>query len=331
MLPANGVRVLRALGVGEAVDQSAAVHRHWSFMDQSGGLFCEANIEDLWRDVGPSLGITRVRLQEALRVGSASVQRRLGVALTSLDQDDHRVRVGFNDGTHGEYDLVVGADGIYSTVRKLAISAVAPQYAGMMSGRSVVPTRVAGTDDGIALLVGEGRSFGMAPMGDGQTYGFGIDRQPPFEDPLEGRLERFRQRFGGFGGPVPAYIAALERDEDIHVAPIEWLKIDEWYRGRVVLIGDAAHAGPPTMGEGGCMAMEDALVLAEVLRREPEVEDALEAYVRRRKPRVNWVQEQSLAAGKGFWGVQSGLRGAALSESIDREIRDRYGPLIPPP
>jgi 2-polyprenyl-6-methoxyphenol hydroxylase-like FAD-dependent oxidoreductase len=76
-LPANGVRVLRALGVGEAVDRIAAVLRRWGFFDQQGELLCETDLEELWRNVGPCLGITRVRLQEALLTGAA-VPYRLG-------------------------------------------------------------------------------------------------------------------------------------------------------------------------------------------------------------------------------------------------------------
>lgn len=103
------------------------------------------------------------------------------------------------------------------------------------------------------------------PGGDGQTYGFaGVDAER-FDDPLPGRLERFRRRFAGFGGPVPAYLDALERDEQPHAGPIEWVEPDRWHEGRVVLVGDAAPA-PPHMGEGGAMAMEDAAVLAELLR-----------------------------------------------------------------
>src|SRR6202043_3140496 len=105
---------------------------------------------------------------------------------------------------------------------------------------------------------------------------FGAVDEGRFEDPSIGRLERFRGRFAEFGGPVPAYLTALQRDEQLHVGPLEWIELDEWYRGRVVLIGDAAHAGPPHMGEGGCMAMEDALVLADVLCAADRLETALE-------------------------------------------------------
>jgi FAD-dependent urate hydroxylase len=327
-LPANGVRVLRALGVGDAVDRTATVIRRWGFFDQQGALLCETDLEELWRDVGPCLGITRVRLQEALLTGAA-VSHRLGVSLTALTQDDDRVRVSFSDGTSGDYDLVVGADGIHSTVRELAVSASSPSYAGTMAWRSVIPTRPRGILD-MMVLMGEGCFFGLAPMGEGYTYGFGAVGGTRFNDPLVGRLERFRRRFAGFGAPVPAYLAALQSDEQLHFGPIEWVEVDEWYRGRVVLIGDAAHAGPPHMGEGGCMAMEDALVLADVLCTADRLETALETYVRRRRPRAGWVQEQSRAAAEA-WVLPPAVRNAALRERGDQMFRDRYRPLIAAP
>jgi 2-polyprenyl-6-methoxyphenol hydroxylase-like FAD-dependent oxidoreductase len=327
-LPANGVRVLRALGVGEAVDRTATVIRRWGFFDQQGALLCETDLEDLWRDVGPSLGITRVRLQEAL-VAGAAVPHRLGVSLTALTQDDDRVRVSFSDGTSGDYDLVVGADGIHSTVRELALSASSPSYAGTMAWRSVIPTRPPGILD-MMVLMGEGCFFGLAPMGEGHTYGFGAVGGARFKDPIVGRLERFRRRFAEFGAPVPAYLAALQSDEQLHFGAIEWVEVDEWHRGRVVLLGDAAHAGPPHMGEGGCMAMEDALVLADVLRKAKSVESALGAYVRRRRPRAGWVQEQSRAAAQA-WVLPPAIRNAVLRERGDQMFRDRYRPLIPAP
>jgi 2-polyprenyl-6-methoxyphenol hydroxylase-like FAD-dependent oxidoreductase len=329
-LPANGVRVLRALGVGEAADQTATVLRRWGFFDQQGELLCETDLEELWRDVGPCLGIARARLQKILLTGAAAVPHRLGVSLTGLTQDDDRVAASFSDGTSGDYDLVVGADGIHSTVRKLAVTTASPSYAEQMVWRSIIPTRPPEILDNMMILLGEGCYFGLVPIGEGCTYGFAGVEGKRFDDPLTGRLERVRRRFAGFGGPVPRYLAALQRDEQLYVAPIEWVELDEWYRDRVVLIGDAAHAGPPHMGEGGCMAMEDALVLAEVLRTADSSEGALETYVRRRRPRADWVQEQSRTAAKAFV-LPPAVRNAALRERGDQMFRDRYRPLVPEP
>jgi 2-polyprenyl-6-methoxyphenol hydroxylase-like FAD-dependent oxidoreductase len=180
------------------------------------------------------------------------------------------------------------------------------------------------------ILLGEGCFFGLMPMGDGHTSGFGGVGGTRFEDPLHGRLERVRQRFAGFGGPVQEYLASLSCDEQLHCGPIEWVKLDRWYSGRVVLIGDAAHAGPPTMAEGGCMAMEDACVLAEVLGCAESVESALDSYITRRRPRADWVQQQSRRVVESLL-LSPATRNAAFRERGNQGMHDRFGPLIPAP
>jgi FAD-dependent urate hydroxylase len=329
LLHANGVRMLRALGLGEAIKQAGAVVRHWGFFDQQGEVLCDTDLEELWGEVGTCIGIERPRLQQALLVGAAAVPCRLGTAVTSLTQGEQQVSVGFSDGSSGDYELVVGADGIYSTVRRLTMGSVPPGYTGLMIWRSLAPTRPRGVNN-FTLLLGESCLFGLVPMGDGHTYGFGGVGGPRFDDPLQGRLARFRQRFADFGGPVPEYLASLSCDEQLHCGPIEWVKLDRWHRGRVVLIGDAAHAGPPTMAEGGCMAMEDACVLAEVLRCADTVESALDSYVTRRRPRADWVQQHSRAVVESLL-LPPAKRNAAFRERGNQEMQYRYGPLIPAP
>jgi FAD-dependent urate hydroxylase len=320
---------MRSLGLGEALAGAAAVLPRWTFADQRGEVLCETDLRALWGDVGPCLGITRIRLQRILAAGAAGVPHRLGVAVTGIAQDGDRVAVAFSDGSEAGYDLVVGADGIHSTVRRLAVSDVAPAYADTMAWRSVAAARPAGVEH-LLILMGEGCFFGLVPVEDGQTYGFAGVGSERFDDPAPGRLERFRDRFAAFGGPVPEYLTALERDDQLHAGPIEWLDLDRWHAGRVVLVGDAAHAAPPHMGEGGAMALEDALALAESLEAAPSVEAALEAYVARRRPRVEWVQEQSRIAARA-WVLPPEVRDQALRERGDQMLRDRYAPLVAAP
>jgi len=324
-LPANGVRALRALGVGRAVEQAGVVIRRWGFFDQQGEMLCDTDLEELWGNAGPCIGIERVKLHQALCAGAAGVPSRLAIAVVSVAQADRRVLVGFSDGSSGDYDLVVGADGIHSTVSAVTMREGSPVYAGQMVWRSISPTRPHGVTN-MMVLMGDDRYFGLVPMGDGRTYGFGAVGGPRVDDPLPGRLERFRRRFEAFGGPVPEYLASLECDEQLHFGAIEWVDRLYWHSGRVVLIGDAAHAGPPHMGEGGCMAMEDALVLAEVLRSEQSIEEALDAYVTRRRPRTDWVQQQSRAAAQA-WILPPAVRNSAMRERGDQMMRDRFGPL----
>jgi FAD-dependent urate hydroxylase len=120
---------------------------------------------------------------------------------------------------------------------------------------------------------------------------------------------------------------SLNAADPVHVGAVEWISLDRWHAGRVVIIGDAAHAAPPHMGEGGSLAVEDALVLAQELREGDTIQTALlQAYEARRRPRINWVQEQSLAAARE-WGLPPAVRDSVLGEHGDQALRERYEPL----
>jgi 2-polyprenyl-6-methoxyphenol hydroxylase-like FAD-dependent oxidoreductase len=321
----NAMRVLQKLGIGTAVERTGAIVRRWQFRDQQDQVLCDIDLNEVWGDVGLFIGIERARLQDALIAGASSASSRLGTWVTSLREGDRRVSVEFSDGTTGEYDIVVGADGLHSTLRRLAISTTSPVYGGQMAWRSLA-SMCPPEPIGVQFWLGEGCFFGLCPVGDGRIYGFGNVTVPRLQDAVEGRLERLRDRFAGFGRLIQDYLASLECDEQIHCGPIEWLELDRWHRGRVVLVGDAAHASSPMMGQGGCMAMEDALVLAEILSSTADLESALAAFVSRRRPRVDWVQQESRAVGE-MLGTAAILRNTALRERGRKAFYDRFRPL----
>ncbi len=325
---ANGLRALRGLGLAAAIERAGAVLRYWQFCDQSGGVLCSVDLQDVWGNVGPCIGIGREKLQDALREAVVAVPVRLGTSITSLMQNDRHVAVTLSDGSASEYDLVVGADGIASSVRDLVLGMTALQSAGHVGWRSLVPIRPHDLHH-LQFFLGDGCFFGLCPVGEG-TYGFGHLNDPHIRDEVQGRLLRLRTRFGAFGGAVPEYLAALERDEQIHCSTIQWIEQDRWHSGRVVLIGDAAHASSPILGQGGCLAMEDAVVLAETLWTSDSVADALASYDKRRKPRVKWVQQRSLAL---FAQIrrEPALRNEFLREKGEQTLRDCFRPLTTAP
>jgi 2-polyprenyl-6-methoxyphenol hydroxylase-like FAD-dependent oxidoreductase len=329
LVQANGMRMLLSLGLAAGVQNAGAVVRRWQFHDEQGEVLSETDLEALWGDAGPCVGIERSKLQRALLPGVGNLRCRLGTSVISVVQDDRRVSVGFSDGSTEDYDLVVGADGIRSTVRALTLTAAAPSDLGAMNWRSIAPIRPAGLT-GLQMHMGDGCMFGLVPMGAGRTYGFACVIQPRFHDPLEGRLDRLRNRFATFGVRVQEYLASLERDDQVICSAMEWMEFEKWHTGRVVLVGDAAHASSPMMGQGGCMAMEDACVLAEELRAAATVESALASYVSRRKARVEWVQHQSMAVGESLI-MPSAVRNAMLRQRGNEAMHARFGPLVSAP
>jgi 2-polyprenyl-6-methoxyphenol hydroxylase-like FAD-dependent oxidoreductase len=278
------MRALRHLGVAAAVERAGAVIHRFQYRDQHGTLLCDIDLDDMWGQVGLFVGITRAALHDALLPDPRRC--RTGRSATSVRQHDGRVSVTFNDATAGVYDLVVGADGINSGVCRSAVSRSRPAYTGHMVWRSVAHAR-AGELEGLQFWLGSDRFFGLCPAGAGATYGFGNITRARLQDPVAGRKRRLAEWFADFGAPVRDYLAAVESDSDIHCAPVEWQPDAAWRNGRVVLIGDAAHAMSPMMGQGGCMAIEDACVLADELRRGSDIPAALGAFTQRRKARVD--------------------------------------------
>jgi len=329
-LQPNAMRLLMGLGGGTAVERAGAPLRRFRYCTLQGDTLAEIDLIQLWKDVGRGAGVERTKLQDALLGELKGARCRLGARITGLEQKSGCVSVCFNDGRSENYDLVIGADGIGSSVRSLAVSECAPSYTGQMVWRSLAAIR-RDTPNEVQFWLGDGCFFGLFPVSHTHTYGFGYINEPERRhDPTLGRLARLRERFAGFGGLVKAYLASLECDEQIHCAAIESLELDHWHKGRVVLIGDAAHASSPMMGQGGCMAIEDAAVLAELLQSSQGVEEALDAYVLRRRARVDWVQSQSNVLAKSIL-IPPSVRDGVIRERGAEAFRGRYAPLLAEP
>lgn len=246
-------------------------------------------------------GIMRPVLHDILacRVREAGIDVRLGLTADTLDQDDDGVDVTFCDGTTSRFDLVVGADGIFSKTREMIFpDAPGPQFTGQGCWRIVAerPPEI----DRAEIYFGGPLKLGMSPISQSQMYVFLLEHVPgnPWFAP-DTHVSHLSALMEPFGGNVPAVRAALCEDSQIVYRPLEWLILpDPWYKGRVVLIGDAAHATTPHMASGAGLAVEDGLVLADELASHNSVEAALSGFMSRRLDRARMVVETSVKQGE---------------------------------
>ena len=322
-LPANGVRALRTLGLEAAVAARAAPIPRQRLLDHRGRLLAEIDLRELWGDVGVCVALPRADLHQVLRDG---VPVRMGRTVTSLERVDGPVAVRFDDGGDGEYDLVIGADGLHSGVRRLAGDRRPPVAVGQQSWRWLSEPDGAPEVTTWTVLLGRGVSFLTVPMGGGAVYCYADSTGGNGDGDPVGRL---RERFAGFAAPVPGLLAQLHDPARIHAAPIQQVAAEQWGRGAVVLVGDAAHGMSPNMAEGASLAFEDAVVLAASLRGAATVREALAAFVARRGPRTGWVRAQTHRRDRTR-DLPPVLRNLTLRTLGRRIFRSNYRPLLPP-
>lgn len=241
-------------------------------------------------------GIMRPALARLLseRTRAVGVNVRLGVTFDHIDNGEGAVQVAFTDGSAGEYDLVIGADGLFSATRAAVFpDAPKPRFVGQSVWRAVLP-RPADLPT-CAMWMGPKLKVGINHVSDSQSYLFLTEDRPVNDHvPPETQVEALRALLLKFPSPTIQAIAAdLNESHQVVYRPLESLLLPQpWHRGRVVLIGDAVHATTPHLAAGAMIGMEDAMVLAEELEKAP-VAQALAAFEARRWDRCRMVVENS--------------------------------------
>ncbi|MEU2288347.1 FAD-dependent monooxygenase [Streptomyces sp. NPDC013178] len=316
-LPANAVRALRGLGVGDEVAKRAQPVARQRLQDHRGRPLAEFEVERIWGTVGPCLAISRGDLHEVLHTAVDEAVVRHDTAVTAVADDG---TVSFADGSTSAYDLVVGADGINSTVRRSLFGGPEPRFLGQLCWRFIADdTETSGISDWTARLGDKGRTFLTVSLGTGRVYCYAdINSSVPTAPAGD-----WRTLFADFGGPVPRL---LEQGADAYFAALHESENTVWMRPGAVLVGDAAHAFSPSMAQGGAMALEDALVLADTLAKEPDVTRALAAFQARRADRVAWVVAQNHRRDKAR-NLPTPLRNFTLRRAGERLFKANHAPL----
>lgn len=318
----NALRVLREIGVLE----QALAHGFSTDglrIDTPAGeaLFTQNDIRTGGDDLPATLGMRRPVLQQILidAVRESGARVRLGCTVEALAQHADGVQAAFTDGTTGHYDLVVAADGLHSRTRGMLGIPDEPAPTGMAIWRIPAPRPPGVTRTHIAYG-GPACIAGFCPTSDTTLYAYlveaGHDRA---RDEPASRAGKMRELAGGYGGHWNEIRAAITDPEQINYTRFDRHLVEgHWHRGRVVLVGDAAHACPPTLAQGAAMSLEDTSVLAELLRSRPVWDDALlTAYRDRRMPRVRRVVDASVRIGQ--WQLD-GVRDADIPGLMTRTL-----------
>jgi 2-polyprenyl-6-methoxyphenol hydroxylase-like FAD-dependent oxidoreductase len=299
-LQGNALRELKALGVWDQVQAAGYAFDTTGIRapDPNGTVVAEiADAKTGGPDLPAAMGMPRPDLARILvdRATEVGVKVRFGTTFTELAQDDTGVDVTFSDSSTGRYDVVVGADGVRSWTRRALGINLETKSVGMGIWRAFGPrpASVTRTD----LYYG-GPSFiaGYCPTGEDSLYAYIVEAaQDRSALSPEEQLATMKQLSQAYHGPWDEIRETLTDPSRVNYTWFETHVLDApWNRGRVVLIGDAAHTCPPTIAQGGAMALEDAVVLAELLTERATLDqDLWDAFHARRYERAKTVVDAS--------------------------------------
>jgi len=290
----SGSRILKGLGVYRSLLDVGLQCTTYNVSDEQGQMLHSYSVQNITEKYGPMLSTYRPDLINVIKEAVDPDSIRMSTTVDKIDQTNDEVYVTFSDGTEETYDLVVGCDGVRSKTRDLVFGDVPLSYSGMTGWSFWVKPNIAKTLQ-IAEYWGTGKFFGIWPTKGRLSVFTSIRNNVQEPDPVESRIDRIQENFKNFGGLVPEILEGLDDPNEIFHGHYNDLRMKKWHKGRVVLVGDAAHAILPTAGGGVSMAMESAAVLVDELCRTDSkyIEQAFESYITRRRSRVDKIQNQS--------------------------------------
>ncbi|MBV9159040.1 MAG: FAD-dependent monooxygenase [Candidatus Kaiserbacteria bacterium] len=326
-----GRNIMKKLGVEHVLDEKGFEYSEDIVRDQHGRLM-KIIKPDALKHHGPAVVIKREDLHRALYELLGGVDVRFGTRVMNIMRQADSVIVVMSDGREERYDLVIGADGIRSSIRELVFGPGFVKSYGWGAWMWWMPQNYRAPKNPTGYY-GLGKICGIAPFY-GVSASLAVATVPPEtgRDPAS-RREKLLDLFAEFTPEARAIIESAPAGSELYYDDISEVEMHEWYRGRVVLIGDAQHAVSPVTGMGASIAMEDAFVLAEELGRTQSIEDALARFAARREPRVRHFRR--LVDHADGWvmtgGVLGYLRNALLpyvpewyfTNMVDRFLRQK--------
>jgi 2-polyprenyl-6-methoxyphenol hydroxylase-like FAD-dependent oxidoreductase len=269
----------------------------------------------------------RRRGQATLLAALDASRIHTGRELLGFEQDESAVHALCKDGSRASGTLPIGADGLHSVVRRQLLGHTPLRYAGYTSWRGVAPVAGLSPAHEVIEILGRGLRFGIVPIASNETYWFAVANAAAGGSDPDHRATLL-ERFAGFGEPVRALLEATPAERILRTDIHDRKPVSSWSNGRVCLLGDAAHPTTPNLGQGGCMAIEDAVVLAHSLATHARLEDTLHAYEQKRIEHTSRIVNASWQFGRvaqlegrfATWLRDLALRAAPASQSDQRAL-----------
>lgn len=298
---ANALRALDTIGAGDSVRRASLKMTRSEVRGRNGfKILMGFAAPDLERKIGvPDIVrmIHRADLVAALASHLPPGTARYGHECVGVDLRETGAAVRFQNGHTDAADVVIGADGIRSAVRAAVLGPDEARYSGYTCWRGICP-RPAGVEPGyVGEWWGRGRRLGITTLTEGRVYWFATQNAPPNGRAPDERAH-LQSAFAGWAEPAPTIFATTPADRIFRSDIIDRPPNRPWSNGRAGLIGDAAHSTTPNLGQGGCTAIEDAVVLARCLAMAADPARGLEAFTAERFARTAAVIRESWKFGR---------------------------------
>jgi len=288
----NAMQVFGKIGVKDAVLKAGIELEKVDITDEKLNLIHGLNLKKIKARFESSIvAIHRAKLQQVLYSFVNPEKVILNKALVSLEEKENNVLLRFADGSTVEADFVIGADGINSKVRQQAFPDATLRYSGQTCWRGLVTHSLPDQWRNATLeLWGNQLRFGLAEMANEQIYWFAVKTAPENEEDKTDNIKKYLlDQFADFKGPVQELIRAtpdfMIRRTDLYDLP----GLRNWHKSKICLIGDAAHAATPNLGQGGAQAVEDAYTLVQCLQNTKEPEQAFQLFQKKRYAKVKRI------------------------------------------
>src|SRR5688572_7718092 len=301
-LAANAVRAFMEIGISEDVLEAGAVLKKVSIKNQQGKVLAQTDSQKISRkyNVVNNFTIHRADLHDVLlrHLNEGSLQ--LGRGCVDFVQNKSAVKLTFQDGSISEADYVIACDGVHSLFRKKLLPESTPRYAGYTCWRAVIDNVPAAVDlNETSETWGAGSRFGIAPLNNNRLYWFACINAPENDQKKRSYgIKDLSKHFGEFHSPIPEILQHTKDQQLIWNDIIDIKPLKRFAFERILLMGDAAHATTPNMGQGACMAIEDAAILANTISDSQSVEQAFAAFERKRIHRTTTIVNESWQLGR---------------------------------